>query len=190
MMAKSSSSSRKSDPSCRKNTPPFNLEYNSSGDCLDIIDYDDENMMTETIDLLTQEKWFTCYIDLLSRFQLWPEMTEVIGLSKLPNILQLNQSSTSVNLCCGNCGKPNYSHGPFECQNCKTDTSICCVCDQTVHGLYVWCQGCSHGGHLDHLMLWFLGTTSLDSDDSESAELSEPHESCPVENCGHKCQFE
>lgn len=26
---------------------------------------------------------------------------------------------------------------------------------QTVRGLYVWCQGCNHGGHLSHMRDWF-----------------------------------
>lgn len=136
---------------------------------------DDENVLIDAIDGVTQEKWFSSYIELLSRFQLWSEMTQVITLSKLSNILQLNQSSTSVNLCCGMCGKLNHSSGPFVCQNCKTDTSICCLCQETVYGLYVWCQGCSHGGHLDHLMQWFLTNQQI---------------TCPVDNCNHKCQFD
>lgn len=31
-----------------------------------------------------------------------------------------------------------------------------CVCSQlTVFGVHVWCQGCGHGGHMDHMQDWF-----------------------------------
>ncbi|KAJ3608346.1 hypothetical protein NHX12_025394 [Muraenolepis orangiensis] len=38
-------------------------------------------------------------------------------------------------------------------------------------GLFVWCQGCSHGGHLEHMMNWLK---------------SSPH--CPA-GCGHLCEY-
>ena len=40
---------------------------------------------------------------------------------------------------------------------------------EPVRELYIWCQGCSHGGHLEHLTQWF----------KQSNE-------CPI-GCGHKC---
>ena len=40
-----------------------------------------------------------------------------------------------------------------------------------VKGLYVWCQGCGHGGHLVHLKNWFEKKTV-----------------CPA-GCGHYCQY-
>jgi len=47
---------------------------------------------------------------------------------------------------------------------------------QTVKGLYAWCQGCSHGGHLIHMREWFirdwLGETPV----------------CPT-GCGHDCEI-
>lgn len=124
-----------------------------------------------TIDETTQEKWFLAYIDLLSRFQLWSVATQVTRLSRVPNIQQLNQNSTNVNLCCGSCGKVNHGIGPFTCKNCNTDTCVCAVCNETVHGLYAWCEGCSHGGHLLHLKDWY-----------------DTHTSCPT-GCGHQCEY-
>ena len=41
---------------------------------------------------------------------------------------------------------------------------------QPVKGLYVWCQGCGHGGHLQHLKDWFDGNSL-----------------CPTAGCGHIC---
>jgi len=42
--------------------------------------------------------------------------------------------------------------------------------NQKVVGLYVWCQGCGHGGHLQHLTQWF-----------------ENEQFCPVAGCAHSC---
>ena len=47
----------------------------------------------------------------------------------------------------------------------------CAVCNTAVRGLYVWCQGCGHGGHLEHLRGWFAN-----------------HTECPA-GCGHQCQL-
>lgn len=48
---------------------------------------------------------------------------------------------------------------------------MCAVCHHVVKGLFVWCQGCSHGGHLQHIMKW-LETSSH----------------CPT-GCGHLCEY-
>jgi hypothetical protein len=131
-----------------------------------------ERISFNEIDELTQEKWFTAYIDLLSRFQLWSVATQVIRLSKIPNINALNQNSTNVNLCCGVCGKLNHGNGPFTCKNCNTKTCVCAVCQKVVNGLYAWCEGCSHGGHLFHLKDWYDKNTK-----------------CPLEGCTHECEY-
>lgn len=54
---------------------------------------------------------------------------------------------------------------------CRQCASMCAVCHHVVKGLFVWCQGCSHGGHLQHIMKW-LETSSH----------------CPA-GCGHLCEY-
>ncbi|BHF64700.1 WD repeat-containing protein 24 [Sparganum proliferum] len=49
--------------------------------------------------------------------------------------------------------------------------STCAICHLTVRGLYLWCVGCSHGGHLSHMQEW----------------LSSRRE-CPA-GCGHLCEY-
>ena len=44
---------------------------------------------------------------------------------------------------------------------------------QPVRGIYVWCPGCSHGGHVDHMREWFLNRRNA---------------VCPT-GCGHVCHF-
>ena len=48
---------------------------------------------------------------------------------------------------------------------------LCSICAQPVRGLYAWCQGCGHGGHLQHMEAWFARSTT-----------------CPT-GCGHRCQL-
>ena len=56
--------------------------------------------------------------------------------------------------------------------SCEQGTqATCCVCQLPARGLYVWCQGCGHGGHVECMRGWFA------------------HEiECPA-GCGHRCQL-
>jgi hypothetical protein len=48
---------------------------------------------------------------------------------------------------------------PTRCRSCAHDVSSCSVCEGPVRGLYTWCQGCGHGGHLGHMKEWFATST-------------------------------
>ncbi|KAI1304163.1 GATOR complex protein WDR24 [Halotydeus destructor] len=121
---------------------------------------------------LSMECWFTSYIELLARFQLWNAANQVIKLSPLPAINQLNQTSTTLKVSCNVCGKTsNKTRGPWTCANCSTRPSQCSVCHIRVAGLYVWCQGCSHGGHVEHMQEWMAISRY-----------------CPT-GCGHQCEY-
>ncbi|XP_054288294.1 GATOR complex protein WDR24-like [Macrosteles quadrilineatus] len=123
------------------------------------------------LDETTQEHWLLAYIDLLSRYKLWNICTQVIQLSWVPSVSQLNQQSTTVYTACTQCHKPLLRSG-WLCDRCHSATcGVCSVCNQVVRGLYVWCQGCEHGGHVSHLQQWF-------SDNRV----------CPT-GCGHVCEF-
>jgi hypothetical protein len=54
---------------------------------------------------------------------------------------------------------------------------MCFICHQPVKGMYVWCPGCGHGGHLDHALQWFGGLSG-----------KPVREVCPT-GCGHKCNM-
>lgn len=122
------------------------------------------------IDVETQENWFLAYIDLLSRFQLWTIANEVISLSQLPQVSQLNQESTTIRTECPSCSRVLELSG-WWCQKCHKVTNLCGICNNQVKGVSAWCQGCEHGGHINHMMEWF-----------KSNQL------CPT-GCGHQCQF-
>jgi len=59
----------------------------------------------------------------------------------------------------------SFQHNMPDCRfSCRNS-------NRSVKGLYAWCQGCGHGGHLAHLRDWFSRNTQ-----------------CPA-GCGHKCDF-
>ncbi|XP_060562640.1 GATOR complex protein WDR24-like isoform X2 [Ruditapes philippinarum] len=117
-----------------------------------------------------QEDWFFSYIELLGRFKLWTIANFVIKLSNLHHVSILNQQSTTIHVNCNTCQRPLHRSG-WLCDRCKNIINQCCVCHLPVKGLFLWCQGCSHGGHLQHVKDWF----------SRNAE-------CPT-GCGHVCEY-
>ncbi|XP_049873405.1 GATOR complex protein WDR24 [Pectinophora gossypiella] len=118
-----------------------------------------------------QEQWLLGYIELLQRHKLWNVATEVVRCAWLGGVWALSQQSTSISVCCGRCGRRTRPHAP--CERCvpKHMPDVCAVCHEVVRGLYAWCQGCAHGGHLQHMRRW------MDS-----------HALCPA-GCGHHCQL-
>ncbi|KAI8437205.1 hypothetical protein MSG28_010530 [Choristoneura fumiferana] len=122
-----------------------------------------------------QEQWLLGYIELLQRHKLWNVATEVIRHAWLGSVRALSQQSTSVAACCGRCARRTRPHQP--CDRCHARgraaaaPDLCAVCHQVVRGLYAWCQGCAHGGHLAHMRSWM-----------------ERHRLCPA-GCGHQCQL-
>ncbi|KAI9322547.1 WD40-repeat-containing domain protein [Dichotomocladium elegans] len=124
-----------------------------------------------TVDDERIENWFTSYIDLLNRFKLWTTAAAVINACPIGRIRERNENATTINIACNNCFKlvMGTSQGAWACDKCRQLLNGCSICHQTVRGLYVWCQGCNHGGHLGHMREWFT---------NESL--------CPT-GCGHSC---
>ncbi|XP_059470417.1 GATOR complex protein WDR24 [Neocloeon triangulifer] len=118
-----------------------------------------------------QETWLLGYLELLGRHKLWNTATKVIKLSWLPSIHQLNQQSTTLPTNCASCSRPLRRSG-WQCDNCHHPCGKCAVCNELVKGIYSWCQGCSHGGHLAHMQDWLA-----------------KHRSCPA-GCGHACEYD
>lgn len=130
-----------------------------------------KNIVDDRIPEVDRESWYYSYIDLLSKFQLWNVMAQVINLSPLQNTNSINQTSTTIYTTCGSCERPLNGAVSWICDRCKTQPSECSVCHGVVVGLMSWCQGCYHGGHLIHMSQWF----------SEN-------EYCPT-GCGHLCEL-
>lgn len=69
------------------------------------------------------------------------------------------------------CARLRQLSRPAPPRRCHRCASMCAVCHHVVKGLFVWCQGCSHGGHLQHIMKWLEGSSH-----------------CPA-GCGHLCEY-
>jgi hypothetical protein len=94
----------------------------------------------------------------------------VIQLSRIRNILQLHRTSTSVYLSCGWCSK-GLTRSSRHCYNCQhSECARCALCQRIVRGMYAWCRGCAHGGHIGHMKQWFM-----------------ENKYCPT-GCGHMCE--
>lgn len=174
-------------PSVLKEVQSFNIDHwDCSALVMDMLEHYAESgdvQMSVTVVIVLADKfkgeiepnqlehWFQSYIDLLQRFQLWNVSNQVIQLAvDLPSIQQINQKSTTFSLQCGQCAH-TLQKNKLMCRKCGAGCAVCSVCHGTVRGLYVWCQGCSHGGHLNHIMEWMS-----------------QHKECPA-SCGHICEY-
>ncbi|XP_065918943.1 GATOR2 complex protein WDR24-like [Dysidea avara] len=124
--------------------------------------------LQKKIDPALMELWFSTYIDLLKRKQLWKQAALVIKLCPLEEISGESQNSTVMINNCGHCHKSLPSSG-WNCERCEKLTNHCSVCHSTVQGLYTSCQTCGHGGHLYHMTEWYRQSKM-----------------CPS-GCGHVC---
>ncbi|KNC46777.1 WD repeat-containing protein 24 [Thecamonas trahens ATCC 50062] len=112
-------------------------------------------------------QYYFGYIELLQRLKLWLAVTEVVRMVDDEAVSMLNQKDTSVKFSCTSCGDALDVRGWF-CAKCA-EFKRCVLCQQRVRGAWVWCQGCGHGGHPDHLREWFANSKQ-----------------CPS-GCGHAC---
>ncbi|GAM28329.1 hypothetical protein SAMD00019534_115050 [Acytostelium subglobosum LB1] len=122
------------------------------------------------VDRLRVSQWLGSYIELLHRFRMWNNANEIMKGCDDPSVSFMSQRSTSVLVSCA-CGK-TLPPNTFVCDKCGSVPGECSVCRLPVKGSFVWCQGCGHGGHLEHIKQWF---------DSN-------HENCPTGSCTHICR--
>ncbi|KAF8560662.1 hypothetical protein P879_03918 [Paragonimus westermani] len=101
-----------------------------------------------------------------------------------PDVSTVNQASTTLIIHCGRCSKRLVAneatqritgHAGWACSRhtstAETANASCVLCHLTVRGLFVWCRGCSHGGHLEHMQEWLRRRSE-----------------CPA-GCGHRCEY-
>ncbi|KAJ9065217.1 SEA (Seh1-associated) complex subunit [Entomophthora muscae] len=125
-----------------------------------------------------KELWIHSYVELLHRFKLWVPATAILGACGIPELSSRNQESTTIYTLCWQCHRPllgsEEAAGFWGCGRCSQPISNCTICHKLVKGLYSWCQGCGHGGHLGCYQDWFSPETGF-------AE-------CPS-GCGHVCNI-
>eukprot|EP00095_Tigriopus_kingsejongensis_P009251 maker-scaffold922_size80897-snap-gene-0.17 protein:Tk09251 transcript:maker-scaffold922_size80897-snap-gene-0.17-mRNA-1 annotation:"hypothetical protein D910_02335" len=118
------------------------------------------------------EYWFTAYIDMLKRHKLYNEANMVIKACPVKGVNSLNLDSTVYYSNCTECSRALNQKGAWFCERCRSTPFLCAVCQDTVRGVFAWCQGCGHGGHANHLRIWY-----------------NENKLCPT-GCGHACQYQ
>eukprot|EP00094_Tigriopus_californicus_P003033 TCALIF_02921-PB protein Name:"Similar to wdr24 WD repeat-containing protein 24 (Xenopus laevis)" AED:0.22 eAED:0.27 QI:0/0.75/0.69/1/0.83/0.76/13/0/944 len=116
------------------------------------------------------EFWFLTYIDLLRRLNLHNEANTIVKACPLKSVHSLNLDSTVYYSNCTVCSRALNQKGAWFCDRCRSTPFLCSVCQNTVRGVFVWCQGCGHGGHSNHLKAWY-----------------KENKFCPM-GCGHASQ--
>ena len=128
--------------------------------------------------------WVSAYIDLLQSFNLdliackiykflhtftfYQEIRNVEEKDNACTLFDWDSASCMGSHECKSCHKPVTTTRP--CQECNAwPKQLCCICRLPVYGLCMWCKGCQHGGHHEHLVEWF-----------------KTEKSCPS-GCGHNC---
>ncbi|KAM9996205.1 hypothetical protein ACTFIY_002403 [Dictyostelium cf. discoideum] len=114
--------------------------------------------------------WFGSYIELLQRYKMWSLALEVMKYCDDQIINQASKRHTTLISACSSCGK-SIPQNSIICEKCNKASSKCSICRLPVKGMWVWCQGCGHGGHLEHMKTWFIDKNQ---------------KSCPT-GCTHIC---
>jgi len=153
-----------------------------------------KNTLCLDLDINLVCEWYLSYINLLQQMCMFSYATELIKYSRILYINNLNQQSTTVTESCANCSKPlqdvtiisETDHWGQEiksltaqktCKNCRQRLRLCFLCHQPVMGVFAWCPGCGHGGHLEHALEWF-----------GASNIYALQGMCPT-GCGHKCRM-
>ncbi|KAJ1986589.1 SEA (Seh1-associated) complex subunit [Coemansia sp. RSA 1358] len=122
------------------------------------------------------EHWFCAYMEQLDMFQEYSAATEILLASPFEAVREPILVRNIIVMDCSHCGAqlttlPDV--GISHCAECQRKSNSCIVCHEPVRGLFIWCQGCGHGGHADHMNEWFENMQQAD---------------CPS-GCGHSCQL-
>lgn len=142
---------------------------------LQVLQHDSVRIPDLEISLVRE--WYLSYLDLLRDMCLFSHASDLIRHCQDPFVAALNQQSTTIHLSCPMCGKmlPAIEDETRRvCKSCRSRVGMCFLCHEPVRGVFVWCPGCGHGGHLEHALQWFGG--------------SGIREVCPT-GCGHRCNM-
>ncbi|EDV27237.1 uncharacterized protein TRIADDRAFT_54980 [Trichoplax adhaerens] len=152
--------------------PDLLKSYADEGDvqtCVSIIAALGERFDVTSINEETVVNWYNYYLEILDKFELWNAHNELIKTAHYSAIRELS-FSWPYNTGCNNCKKVVNKAGC--CNICKKQAALCSVCHLPVKGLYVWCHGCGHGGHLQHMKEWI-----------------KKNHVCPT-GCKHRCEYD
>ncbi|PIA17941.1 hypothetical protein COEREDRAFT_80244 [Coemansia reversa NRRL 1564] len=123
---------------------------------------------------IAMKSWLCDYIDQLDQYEEYSVATDIILSSPFPEIQEYLASYNVIVISCSNCGsklEADPDTGYTLCSECNAMANSCIVCEMPVRGRFIWCKGCGHGGHAEHMKEWF------------DVMLQE---ACPA-GCGHTC---
>ena len=80
----------------------------------------------------------------LRKYQLFVDANHLIKYGPEENN-RINKNNTFI-FKCRDCDKYKFKDGKCDCGRIL----LCKECDKRALGLFIWCPGCGHGGHLDH----------------------------------------
>ncbi|KAJ1772303.1 SEA (Seh1-associated) complex subunit [Coemansia sp. RSA 1843] len=121
------------------------------------------------------EAWFWAYVEQLDSYREYALATEILLASPFERVREPILEYNTITMNCSQCGaqlakQPDV--GMSLCTVCKRKSNSCVVCQEPVTSRFIWCQGCGHGGHANHMAEWF--------DEMKQGD-------CPS-GCGHICQ--
>lgn len=118
-------------------------------------------LLLDAADARLHESFRLEYIDLLQRWQLFPQMVEVLNCHRTTAAAGGADAAAGAALSmparCARCG--GACAGAY-CGACRAHTACCALCTLPVRGLAWACPRCHHGGHLDHMVRWFAHSTA------------------------------
>jgi hypothetical protein len=110
------------------------------------------------------QRWVWALTELLQRKELFPQALEYAREANSLIKKREDIPESRVGMGCGVCKEPLPALGADgECLNCSTVVAKCVICRQTVHGMYISCMKCGHGGHMVHMQEWFADNLSCPS---------------------------
>ncbi len=148
------------------------------------------------------DHWFQSYEQLLHQFRLFNQVA-LLRQQSPPALRELRREIRGDKdnpwLFCSNCSRCNRAlvgsdkggRGPkWWCRRCGALPGKCAVCHRRARGVLVWCQGCSHGGHLACYKGWFGGNGKIEAGlKKDSSTKLQLRRQCPT-GCNHYCQFQ
>jgi SEA/GATOR complex protein SEA2/WDR24 len=132
-----------------------------------------EQRMTAAVDGDAILRCFGAYIELLQRLRAWTCVADVVRSCPWHQIRKISQTGTTLHSGCGRCRKSLLlSDVGSRCPKCTATLAPCSICRRAVRGHFVWCSGCGHGGHIEHMRQWFAAGNDF----------------CPT-GCNHRCNL-
>ena len=83
----------------------------------------------------------------LRKYQLYIDANHLIKYGPEENKKVQEKSEYKFLFSCKNCGRNEFKEGKCACGKIL----LCGECYKKTSGLFIWCPGCGHGGHIDHI---------------------------------------